>query len=147
MVYTITNFYSRECKKTVCSTLCKESDFTRSCSEDKCPSHGEFKLQGTRLRLYSLSRVVFILTDLGERDDISNPTKGILLVYGEGKWGTVCAEANVTTEIGEVICNSLQLGKFVRTQNYLDSDFAKDAEETITRSWLKAGIQPIDDNF
>ena len=89
----------------------------------------------------------FILTDLGERDDISNPTKGILLVYGDGKWGTVCAEANVTTEIGEVICNSLQLGKFVRTQNYLDSDFAKDAEETITRSWLKAGVQPIDENF
>ena len=96
-----------------------------------------------KTQTFSLSRVVFILTDLGERDDISNPTKGILLVYGEGKWGTVCAEANVTTEIGEVICNSLQLGKFVRTQNYLDSDFAKDAEETITRSWLKAGIQAI----
>ena len=102
-----------------------------------CPSHGEFKLQGqfSKLQLYQYKN-----PDSGERDDIINPTKGILLVYSDGKWGTVCSEANVTTEIGEVICDSLKLGKFVRTQNYLDSDFAKDAEETITRSWLKAGI-------
>ena len=109
-----------------------------------CMASSNFKVYNSDLLAY---QGYFIFTDLGERDDISNPTKGILLVYGEGKWGTVCAEANVTTEIGEVICNSLQLGKFVRTQNYLDSDFAKDAEETITRSWLKAGIQPINENF
>ena len=99
------------------------------------------RIQTSRSGFSSKCCIVSKKSDLGERDDITNPTKGILLVYAEGKWGTVCSEANVTTEIGEVICESLKLGKFVRTQNYLDSDFAKDAEETITRSWLKAGIQ------
>ena len=75
-----------------------------ACNIQTCPNSGDVKLFVT---------------------DENTPNEGLLQLYNNGRWGTICADDGFNTyNLGEVVCtNILKMGPLVSSVPYSKSDY------------------------
>ena len=85
-----------------------EPKYSRSCNTDACPTNGKLQL----IPAYS---------------DDQNPTSGLLTLYVNGTYRSLCApklSEEMAAKLGQIACNTLKLGSFKRATRFDESDLS-----------------------